>query len=358
MDNHPYIIEAVLYANCDYGLLHGDCLDVLKYFPDSCVDCVITSPPYWQQRDYSVTSDYRQFLIGEEATLPEYIAKLINVFAEVKRILKPSGSLWLNIGDKYINKNLMGIPWRVALALQDAGWILRNDVIWEKMKGAEPVKDRLRHNHEHLFHFVKNSKYYYHVENILIPPRLSPTIEAGKTISATGVSGKKYRQQILNATQLTDAEKQTALAALENTLQKIRDGEVIDFRMTIRGYQRTLHGDASRLSGRARELEQNGFFIIQSYAKGYVPSDVWRIVPEDNVKNRHQHHYAVFPVELLKIPLLATCPPDGVVLDPFAGSGSTIEAALAYRKRGLGIDISKDYLNAAHARLNKQQRLL
>ena len=338
-----------LYGSRPYSLLLGDCQKILCALPDETVDCVITSPPYLKQRDYDVEEADSDSIIGEEDDSQEYVNRLRAVFAEVKRVLKQEGSLWLNLGDKYHNKNLMWMPWRVALALQEDGWILRNDVIWEKIKGTQSAKDRLRGVYEHLFHFVKDSKYYYDYEKILIEPRLLPTVNETSTISATGVSGKKYRQQIQESTQLTERERKAALKALDETLEKIRQGEIVDFRMTIRGNQRTLHSNNGKISGRAKELEQKGFFILSSHAKGYMPSDIWRIVPEDIW--RGDEHYAVFPIELLERPIRATCPENGVVLDPFMGTGSTIAAAVTYGRRGIGIDLSRKYLKVAKERL-------
>lgn len=155
MQNIQGIIQEVISDRCRFALISGDCKDVLKDFPDNCIDCVITSPPYWHLRDYNVDSEHRPSVIGSEEKPEQYVANLGVIFNEILRVLKPEGSLWLNIGDKYVEKNLLGLPWRVAFALQDYGWILRSDVIWEKMKGSQPVKDRFRDNYEHIFYFVK-----------------------------------------------------------------------------------------------------------------------------------------------------------------------------------------------------------
>ncbi|NJN95888.1 MAG: site-specific DNA-methyltransferase [Anaerolineales bacterium] len=344
-------IQAVLEGKQRYGLLWGDCQQVLDNFPAESIDCVITSPPYWKLRDYEIDDDQVDILIGNEDDPKEYVNRLVEMFGKVKRVLKPTGSLWLNIGDKYYNKNLMGMPWRVALGLQDNGWILRNDIVWDQMKGTQSVKDRLRDVYEHIFHFVKQPKYYYDHDKIRIKPEKQPTTNGNGIISATGVSGKKYREQISSSTRLNEQERRAALNALEDTLSKMRRGEIVDFRMTIRGQQRTYHSDSKQVSGRAKEIEDKGFFIMTSHAKGYIPSDIWRIVPEDVW--RKDAHYAVFPIELLKTPLEATCPPNGLVLDPFMGTGSTIAAAIHFGNRGLGIEISQKYIQVAEERLKE-----
>lgn len=347
-------IQNVIDGNSQFSLLLGDSKTVLADFPDSSIDCVITSPPYWQLREYAVGEFSDGIVIGEEKDYKDYVCHLIDVFNQVYRVLKPEGSFWLNIGDKFLNKNLMGMPWRVAIALQDNGWILRDDVIWEKMKGSQPVTDRFRSSYEHFFHFVKSRKYFFDAEQILNKHRLQPKIGESTTISATGVSGRKYRVQIHESTVLTEKEKEAALKALDEVIQQIRDGEVVDFRMTIRGVQRTYHSNKNSVSGRAKELEQKGFFILKSKSNGFMPTDIWRIAPEDDVKDRSESHYAVFPPELLEIPIKATCPIGGIVLDPFGGVGSAVIAALNLNRKGIAIDISKEYINLAEKRIKNK----
>src|SRR3989338_2779413 len=150
-------------------ILVGDALEVLKTIPTGSVDCSMTSPPYWSKREYSNGG------IGLEADYNTYIERLLAIFAEVKRVLKDSGSFWLNLGDSYHNKQLLGIPWRVALKMTDEqGWVLRNEVIWNKVKGGpDNAKDKLGNVHEQIFHFVKNPKdYYYDVDAIRAYPQI------------------------------------------------------------------------------------------------------------------------------------------------------------------------------------------
>jgi hypothetical protein len=135
-----------------YLLIAGDAYDCLRFMPTNSIDVVITSPPYWNQREYLDSN-----ALGGEATTGDYITSLLRIFSEVKRVLKSTGSFWLNLGDVYRDKNLCGIPWRVALALQDKQqWILRNSIVWNKLKGnPDNSKDKLRNTHEYVFHFVK-----------------------------------------------------------------------------------------------------------------------------------------------------------------------------------------------------------
>ena len=182
-------------------------------------------------------------------------------------------------------------------------------------------------------------------------PEQDVYVKDGMITSATGVSGKKYFAQINNSHALSIEEKKHALKTLNETLSEMRTGEVVDFRMTIRGEQRTYHSNNKIVSGRAKELHDKGFFIIKMRKKGYLPSNIWRIVPEDTW--RKDTHCAVFPEELLKVPILSTSTPGSVVLDPFSGTGSTIDAAVKLGRKGIGIDLSAQYIEIAKNRLRQ-----
>ncbi len=320
----------------------GDALLVLQTFPSASVDCCLTSPPYWGHREYESAG------IGLEADYTDYVQGLMQILLEVKRVLKPTGSLWLNLGDTYLDKHLMGIPWRVALALMDHGFILRNSVIWNKLKGApDNSKDKLRNLHENIFHFVQSKNYFYDTDAIRNKPRASK-VQNGKVISATGVSGVRYKRQLELSTALTDPEKQAAFQALESVLNDVTTGKISDFRMVIRGQQRTTHSNQQKVSGRARELEQKGYYFLKYHPNGAKPSDVWEIIPEDTQKR--ETHYAPFPEDLCRIPILATCPENGLVLDPFCGTGTTMYVAQQHKRQSIGIDVSSMYLEIAKKR--------
>ena len=326
--------------------LNGDSFDVLKTFPDSTVDCIITSPPYWGQRQYNGGG------IGLEKTYNEYISNLMLITKELYRVLKDSGSFWLNIGDTYRNKNLLGIPWRTAIKLVDEqNWIIRNSIIWNKHKGGlASSKDKLRNIHENIFHFVKNKKYYYETSQIRSDARKS-IVKNGSVVSATGVSGVRYKRQIELSTALTNDEKILAFKALQDVLNKVKIGEITDFRMIIRGQQRVTHSDSKIVSGRAGELINKGFYFLFYHPDGTLPSDVWDIIPEDTQKRKE--HYAVFPEDICRIPILSTCPKNGVVLDPFSGSGTTSLVAFKEKRKSIGIDISSDYIDISNERINE-----
>lgn len=323
--------------------LLGDSLEILASFPPSCIDCCVTSPPYWGQRAYLGGG------IGLEKTYGEYIENLLAIIAQVKRVLKPTGSFWLNIGDAYLRKGLLGIPWRVALAMTDnQGWILRNSIIWNKVKGGpDNAKDKLRNVHENVFHFVKSDRYFYDADAIRHKPGQAKVVN-GAVVSATGVSGIRYRRQIELSTALTEPEKQAAYRALDSVLDEVRLGKLSDFRMIIRGQQRTTHSDSERVSGRARELAERGFYFLKYDPNGAKPGDVWDILPEDTQKR--DLHFAPYPEDLCRIPILATCPKGGVVLDPFTGTGTTNVVAFRLGRKSIGIDVSSEYIRFARER--------
>ena len=343
-DAYKENFERYLQGNSNQPLLIlGNALEVLGNLPDSCIDCVMTSPPYWGKREYKNGG------IGLERDYHEYINNLAAIFLELKRVLKDEGSFWLNIGDSYKAKQLLGIPWRIALELTDSqGWILRNSIIWNKVKsGMDNTRDRLGNIHENVFHFVKQKKYFYDANAIRAKPREAKIVN-GAVVSATGVSGVRYKRQIELSTSLSPEEKLNAQKALEATLSEIKAGKISDFRMVIRGQQPTTHSDREKVSGRAKELRDRGFYFLRYHPKGSKPADVWDIIPEDTQKRKT--HFAPYPKDLCRIPILATCPEGGIVLDPFSGTGTTLIVASSLNKKSIGIDISRDYLEISHER--------
>jgi len=191
---HKKIQRPVPIILTESVLFEGEALQVLERLPSESVQCVVTSPPYWGLRDYNIPDQ-----IGLEATLPQFINRLLGVFAEIRRVLRDDGVLWLNIGDGYTSgnrgwrasdgknparamsvrpntpeglkpKDLLGIPWRLAFALQDDGWYLRTDIVWHKPNAMpESVKDRPTRAHEYLFMFTKSERYYYDRESVTEP---------------------------------------------------------------------------------------------------------------------------------------------------------------------------------------------
>lgn len=331
-------------------LFEGDALDVLSDLPDGCVDMAITSPPYYMKREYLAGG------IGLEDTYQEFIDDLVAICKEVYRVLKTTGSFWLNLGDSYYNKNLLMIPQRVAIRLTDeVGFTLRNQVVWNKIKGApDNAKDKMRTLWEPIFFFTKQPRgYYYNLDAARTLPRKAKSVKHGAVVSATGVSGVRYKRKIELSAELTDEEKENAMAALDKMLHLVEIGEVPDFRMVIRGTTRTTHGNSIKLSGRAKELQDKGFYFLKYSKNGAKLSDVWDIIPEDT--QGRKYHYAPYPEDLVKDPIALTCPPNGIVLDPFVGTGTTCRVACYMGRKSIGIDLSNEYLDIAKRRCRDEQ---
>lgn len=325
--------------------INGDAKEALSKFPDECVDVVITSPPYYMKREYLAGG------IGLEDTYQEFIDNLVTICKDVYRVLKPTGSFWLNLGDSYQNKNLLMVPQRVAIRLIDeVGFTLRNQVVWNKLKGSpDNARDKMRTLWEPVFFFTKKSTgYYYNVDAVRKAPPKAKSVKHGAVVSATGVSGVRYKRKIELSTELSNVEKKNALSALGEMLYLVETGEVPDFRMVIRGATRTTHGDSTKLSGRAKELADKGFYFLKYSKKGAKLSDVWDIIPEDS--QGREFHYAPYPEDLVKTPIALTCPPDGIVLDPFVGTGTTCRVAEDMGRKSIGVDLSSDYLKIAEKR--------
>ncbi len=325
----------------------GDASEVLQKLPDSSIDCVVTSPPYYHKREYLAGG------IGMEDSYQGYITKILVITSQIYRILKPTGSFWLNIGDSYKNKQLLNIPHRVAIKMQDEqNWILRNTVIWDKMKGAmSQSKDSLGNEYEPIFHFVKQKNGYYYDADAVRKKPGEARIENGAIVSATGVSGVRYKRKIQLSTELTEEQRANALEDLDCVLERMRKGELTDFRMVIKGaQQRVTNGDTTKLSGRARELQDKGYYFLFYNPKGSMISDVWQIIPEDS--QGRTLHFAPYPEDLVKTPIVLTCPHDGIVLDPFAGTGTTNYVAAGLGRKSIGIDKAMEYIELAQDRCN------
>jgi DNA modification methylase len=341
---HSAFVDYVTRPNRSPLFLVGDAAQILAALPDASFDFCMTSPPYWGHRAYAGGG------VGLEESYAGYLDGLLGIFAQVRRLLKDTGSFWLNMGDAYHNKNLMGLPWRMALRLTDEqGWTLRNSVIWNKVKGGpDNAVDKLRNVHENLFHFVKNPHgYYYDVDAIRSNPKKAKVVN-GAIVSASGVTGVRYKRQIELSAVLSDPEKAEAFKALDELLAQVAAGQLADFRMIIRGQQRATHSDSEVVSGRARELQERGFYFLKYHPFGTKPGDVWDILPEDTQKR--EGHFAPYPEDLCRLPIVATCPSEGLVLDPMCGTGTTMFVAHQLGRKSVGVDICSDYVGAARKR--------
>src|SRR3990167_773639 len=304
-------------------IICGDSLEVLKTFESESVDCIITSPPYWGLRDYGVEGQ-----LGLEKTPEEYVIKLVEIFREAKRVLKNEGTLWLNLGDSYstpkegnteTNKNktrvtdsfkkelppgmkpkdIVGIPWRVAFALQADGWYLRQDIIWAKPNPMpESVTDRCTKSHEYIFLLSKNPKYYFDNEAI----KEAANYDGRKDTIMKG--SKKYKDHIM-----PNGNPQTIASGGHERWNKNEEGNYVRNRRSV-----------------------------------------WTI----NTKPFKDAHFATFPEDLIVPMVKAGSPERGLILDPFMGSGTTALVAKQLSRNYVGIELSSAYCKMAEDRLRQE----
>ena len=308
----------------------GDCLETLRTLPSDSVDCIVTSPPYWGLRDYGVAGQ-----IGQEPDFRDYLAKLVEVFEECRRVLKPSGTCWVNMGDGYSErggkpgnnnlgqphtdsylrassiglkpKNLIGMPWRLALALQEAGWYLRSDIIWHKPNPMpESVRDRPTKAHEYLFLLTKSQRYYY---------------------DADAIRTELAESSVVRLAQGVDSQNARVLGKTNETMKAVKFGG--------------NKGCADNPTYSGNEWKGG---------KGANARTVWTI-PTGRFKGAH---FATFPPELPKRCISAGCPEGGTVLDPFAGAGTTLMVAKQLGRKWIGMELNADYVEMAKMRIGEE----
>ena len=305
-----------------------DCLQGLKRLPDNSVDCCVTSPPYYALRDYGCEGQ-----IGQEDTPQAFIERLTDVFMEVYRVLKPTGTCWLNIGDSYCgtgdkgdykdpknvngrngqavsktkdvegckHKDIIGIPWMLAFSLRAKGWYLRQDIIWHKPNVMpEPVKDRCTKSHEYIFLLSKSERYYFDYEQI-----------------------------------------QEDATTMEN-----RPAGVVRNRKFGYDSKQNRHPEAYLMSGTSKQGEVSADDMPTGKRN---KRDVWSV----NTRPDLNAHFAVYPEELIRPCILAGCPKGGVVLDPFMGSGTTARVARHWGRHYVGFELNPDYIDI----INKKTRV-
>jgi len=296
------------------NIIHvGDNLFHLTNIPDNSVDMCVTSPPYYNLRDYKNSGQ-----IGAENTVKDFVENLCKVFDEIHRILKPTGSCWVNIGDTYDKKRLLQVPSRFEIAMCDRGWHLRNEIIWSK-PNPQPIssKDRFWGNHEKFFWFVKDvKKYYFNRDAILVP-------QAEISIRRMFSKNNMKKRKDFNASS--------------------KEGFAISSSSQDKHY--------------ARMREEMGidkeFNYEQLIKSGKCPTrpefDTWN-VPSVTYKGAH---FAVYPPDLIEKPILSCCPEQGIVIDPFMGSGTTGEVAKLNNRKYIGLELNPEYAILANERISK-----
>jgi len=321
----------------------GDSADLLKLIPSDSVDLVITSPPYFQQREYDGGG------IGNEKKPDDYISALMRIFRECVRVIKPTGSIVFNVGDKYENGSLLLMPYRFAIAATEQFDItLVNTVTWVKTNPTpRQFRRRLVSSTEPFFHFVKSSNYKYFIDEFLKPaeePRINGN-GIGEKI------GKKYFL-LIEQSSLSSKQKEMARNALEEVIEEVRNGEIQGFRMKIRGIHSEPFGGQE--GGRKIQLDKNGFTIIRIYGNP-LKRDVIT-TPVESLKNCP--HPAIYPVKIVEEFIKLLTQKGDVVLDPFVGSGSTAVAAFQNERVYIGFDISEEYCLYAQKRLSSVKHQL
>lgn len=277
-----------------YELHLGDCRNVLTSLPDEFVQTVVTSPPYWNLRDYEHAEQ-----IGLEITSEQYVTQIVHTFREINRVLKNNGTIWINLGDTYNkgqkSKNLAGIPWRVALALQSDGWYLRQDIIWHKPNPMpESIIDRCTRAHEYIFLLSKQKNYYFDHQAMQEP-------QAHQVIKITNRSFKYHKK---NGTPNRNAQSNGGLAGRVDT----------------------------------------GFRNKRS---------VWTVA----TRPLGDAHFATFPPALIEPCILAGSKPGDVVLDPFSGAGTTGVVSVKHGRRYIGIELNPEYLEMSRRRIDAAMQL-
>lgn len=315
----------------------GDCVDVMRQMPDESVNCCVTSPPYWGLRDYGVEGQ-----LGLEKTPEEFVGKMVAVFREVRRVLRGDGTLWLNLGDSYANKrgntedkpgfdnmaagdgaslaighnrlvsglknkDLCGMPWRVAFALQADGWYLRRDIIWSKPNPMpESVTDRPTTAHEYVFLMAKSERYFYDA----------------------------------------DAVREPAEFGVPNSPKSIKPPHGQGF--TRRAKSDPLEGSHGVMGhdGKGRRYES-----VYSNEKGRNRRSVWHIstIPFSEA------HFATFPPKLIEPCILAGSAKGGIILDPFGGAGTTSLVAAQHGRKSVSIELNPEYAKIARKRIKNEQ---
>ena len=337
--------KSIEYEN---EIIIGDCLQIIKNFADNSIDLVITSPPYFQQRDYNNGTSG----IGNEDSEKEYLDKLLKIFKECVRVVKDSGSIVFNLGDKYLNSNLSLLPYKFAIkATEEVDVFLINQLTWAKLNPTpRQEKRKLIQATEPFFIFAKSKNYYFDLENYL--SHLDEINKNGKNKYSNGL-GKKYFELIEHAN-LSEIEKSEARTSLKETIELIHQGEIVGFRMKIRGIHKLAYGGQD--GGRNNQIKNNGFTIIKILGNR-MKKDIIESPVEMTKDNKHP---AVFPTYIVQELIKLLSKEGDIVLDPFCGSGTTCVAAKTLNRNYLGIEINPEYVDISNERLsqrNLQQEL-
>lgn len=357
----------------------GHSLEVLKSIDSESVDMCVTSPPYWGLRDYGEEDQ-----LGLEPTPDEYVLNMMQIFDEVYRVLKSSGTLWINLGDTYSsfkdckstsqtiakgtnsekahviikgksvsrntkklksvglkNKDLIGIPWMMAFALRSNGWYLRQDIIWHKPNPMpESVTDRCTKSHEYIFLLSKSAKYYYDHESIKEPVKDETISRMGRGVgdnhkNINGAPGQT--PHTMNQPRINKKMSRNPRKGIDNRggNQASKDGIPA----------MAIHG--SGITGHSGYYDKDGNLIGNGMAN---KKSVWTVT----TKPFKDSHFATFPPDLIVPCIKAGCPEGGIVLDPFHGAGTTGMVARKLNRNFIGIELNPEYIEISERRMQKE----
>jgi site-specific DNA-methyltransferase (adenine-specific) len=381
-------------------ILQGNCLERLREMEAGSAHCCVTSPPYWGLRDYKAEGQ-----LGLEKTPEDYVSKMTAVFAEVRRVLRDDGTLWLNIGDSYASgkgtcynpgggdtslgkerkaegahpldrgnkstlaevglkpKDLVGIPWMLAFALRAEGWYLRQDIIWAKPNPMpESVTDRLTKSHEYLFLLSKSPRYYFDSEAIKEECAES---QRGRVRSNDPIGGKSHAERGQHSpgggytTPWPKGWDRSVGEGGHGSFHKdgrdswkgsqFHTGKTAEHQLG-RASKNRAHKAVAEYEASESEEHRTKAGLLKISEVAYPTRnkrDVWTVATAPY----KEAHFATFPPKLVEPCILAGCPPGGVVLDPFAGSGTTGVVALCHGRDFLGIELNPDYIRLAEKRI-------
>ncbi|GAA0561729.1 DNA-methyltransferase [Chitinophaga japonensis] len=371
----------------ELNIIHNeDCRTGLQRYPDSFFNCCVTSPPYWGLRDYGVDGQ-----LGLEGTPEEYVAGMVGVFREVKRVLRDDGTLWVNIGDSYAHngaayhsekstligrkqgeemgkakrfvksgtglkpKDLVGIPWMLAFALRADGWYLRDCIIWHKPNPMpESVTDRTTKSHEYVFLFAKSGKKTIWTARDTgewsNTPDLSQFIDTNDGERTPRWRGFHY---YYNAAAIREPPAASTLQRWSQDIDKQEGSARVPGKTN--GAMKAV-GGPRKDKQRGHSRRHAGFnerwdlmTTAEQQAYGANKRSVWTI----STKPFHEAHFATFPEELPRICILAGCPEGGAVLDPFMGAGTTGMVARKLQRSYVGFELNPEYVAIAERRLRK-----
>jgi len=312
----------------------GDSLELLRQLPAESIDAVITSPPYYKQRDYGGG-------LGNETTIDEYLENMLRVFELCVTAVKHSGSLFVNMGDKYEDGSLLLVPYLFAKkAVEKTGVKLINVITWAK-SNPEPrqYKRRLVSSTEPIFHFVKSNHYHYHYDRFMAQRDVIRS-----KVKAGGHIGKKYFA-LVDQSDLTEEQKKLAKEEIQQAIQEVKSGAIASFRVKIKGIHSEAYGGHE--GGRKNHLRTKGFTVIRMYDRS-IKRDIIEC-PILSIKSLK--HPAVYPEFLVQELLSLTTQPGDIVLDPFLGSGTTAVVAKKMGRYFIGFEINEKYCELATTRV-------